>query len=109
MQRGREGATGGMLSTLRLFANAIFSGIPGKPGRLDTATRMAMDADFSARGEPGTPPREPQRKVSPIEELERILGLGLRALPATALPERNSGQQDCRQRQKFFHYPLRIT
>ncbi len=65
-----------MRSTLRLFANAIFGRIPGKPGRLDTATRMALDADFSDRREPATPPREPQRKVTPIEGPERILGKG---------------------------------
>ena len=35
-----------MLSTLRALANA-FLGKTGKPGHLDTATRMAMDADFS--------------------------------------------------------------
>ncbi len=60
---------------LRSLANAIL-GKTGKPDRLDTATRMAMDADFSDRGEPTTPPREPQRKIDPIAELERILREG---------------------------------
>ena len=75
MQWRREGTTGeGMLSTLRLFANSVLGKIPGKPDRLDTATRMAMDADFSDRGEPAAPPREPACKVDQIEELRRILG-----------------------------------
>jgi len=41
-----------MPSTLGSLSNAIL-GKTGKPDRLDTATRMAMDAGFSARGERG--------------------------------------------------------
>ncbi len=51
-----------VLSTLRSVANA-FLGRSGKPDRIDTATRMAMDADFSHRGEPST-----------FDELMRIVG-----------------------------------
>ena len=65
-----------MLSTLRQLVNSILGIVPGKPDRLDTATRMAMDADFSNRGERETPPRKPQRKVDQIAELERILREG---------------------------------
>jgi hypothetical protein len=36
---------------------------------LGTSARKAKDADFSDRREP---PREPQRKVDPIAELERL-------------------------------------
>jgi hypothetical protein len=43
---------------------------------MDTATRMAVDEDFSDRSEPMTPPRKPLRKVDPIAELERILRQG---------------------------------
>jgi hypothetical protein len=42
-------------------ADAIL-GKTGKPDRLDTATRIAMDADFRHR-EPTTPAREPARRV----------------------------------------------
>ncbi len=45
-----------VLSTLRSFANAI-PGKIGKPDRLDTATRMAMDADFSDKGDRFSPRR----------------------------------------------------
>jgi hypothetical protein len=62
-----------MLSRLRALVNTILGKVPGKQDCLDTATRMAMDADFRDRDESATPRREPQRKVDPIEELERIV------------------------------------
>jgi hypothetical protein len=62
-----------LLPTLRSLANAIL-GKTGKPDRLDTATRMATDADFSDRGEPARPEPEPARNVDPIDELMRIVG-----------------------------------
>jgi hypothetical protein len=62
-----------LLSTLRSLANAIL-GKTGKPDRVDTATRMAMDADFSSRREPSTPKRQLAEKVDPIDELKRIIG-----------------------------------
>ena len=36
------------------WLNAMLGRVPGKTSRLDTATRMAMDADFSER-QPSTP------------------------------------------------------
>jgi len=48
-----------MRSWLRSLADAIAGKVPGKPDRLDTATRMAMDADFSRGGKGATPAREP--------------------------------------------------
>jgi hypothetical protein len=38
-----------MPTWLRSVVNAILGKVPGKTGRLDTATRMAVDADFSDR------------------------------------------------------------
>ena len=35
-----------MRSWLRFLVNAVLGKVPGKTGRPDTATRMAMDADF---------------------------------------------------------------
>jgi len=43
-----------MRSWARSVVNAILGTVPGKTGRLDTATRMAMDADFSCRREPAS-------------------------------------------------------
>lgn len=40
---------------------------------LDTATRMARDADFSEHGAPQSPVSEPPT-VDPIEELKRLIG-----------------------------------
>jgi hypothetical protein len=48
---GRQGNEAEIASsTLSSLANATFGKVPDKPDRLDTATRMAMDADFSDRG-----------------------------------------------------------
>jgi hypothetical protein len=41
-----------MRTWLRSVVNAILGKVPGKTSRPDTATRMAMDADFSDRREP---------------------------------------------------------
>jgi hypothetical protein len=49
---------------------ATITGKTGKPSRLDTATRMAMEADFSARPEPARLRREPE---DPIDELKRLV------------------------------------
>jgi hypothetical protein len=49
-----------MRTWLRSAVNAVLGKVPGKTGRLDTATRMAMDADFGDR-------REPRRSASPRE------------------------------------------
>jgi len=62
-----------MRAWLRRLANAI-TGTTGKPSRLDTATRMARDADFSARREAAAQPQDHQAEISPIDELTRILG-----------------------------------
>ncbi len=62
-----------MLAWLRSMADAILGRVPGKPGRLDTATRMATDADFSDRNKPPRRRRSrPADDVDPIEELERL-------------------------------------
>ena len=56
-----------MRTWLRSLVNAILGEVPGKTSRPDTATRMAMDADFSYRREPTSEARStfirtPQRK-----------------------------------------------
>jgi hypothetical protein len=52
---------------LRSVVNAILGKVPGKTSRLDTATRMMIDADFSLRHEvpreaPPTVIRTPVKK-----------------------------------------------
>jgi hypothetical protein len=67
-----------MRAWLRSVVDAILGKVPGKTSRLDAATRMAMDADFSARREPklSEPPRKRERDdrhlVKPIEESEDV-------------------------------------
>ena len=61
-----------MWTWLRSFAKSIL-GKTAKPDHLDTATRMARDADFSDTGETSSEP-ELARKVDPIGELIRIVG-----------------------------------
>jgi hypothetical protein len=65
--RGRK-----MVSWLRALADAIF-GKTRKPDRLDTATRMAMEADFSEQRDPTKSAPDPMPKVDPIDELLRII------------------------------------
>lgn len=62
-----------MLTWLRSLADTIL-GRTGKTDRLDTATRMAMDADFSDRAERVERAcQEPAPHVDQLEELERFL------------------------------------
>ena len=59
----------------------------GKRVGVDTATRMAMDADFNDRGEPSTQERAPMLKMDQIDELIRILGeQGIEPEPPGAAP-----------------------
>lgn len=44
-----------MRTWLRSTLDAILGRVPGKTGRTDTATRMAMDADFRSRGKLSRP------------------------------------------------------
>jgi hypothetical protein len=46
-----------------------------QPDRVDTATRMGSDADFSDRGKRAAREPELARKVDPIDELMRIVGV----------------------------------
>jgi hypothetical protein len=56
-----------MRTWLRSLVNAVLGKVPGKTSRLDTATRMMIDADFRDRRDRGrwaqcTNPRYPVRK-----------------------------------------------
>jgi hypothetical protein len=62
-----------MRTWIRSVVDAFLGIVPGKSGRLDTATRMSLDADFSDSGQPTTLVREPNRKIDQIEELQRTL------------------------------------
>jgi hypothetical protein len=73
------------MRTWRSVVNAILGKVPGKTSRPDTASRMAMDADFRrSRTTPGVlPSRErddrhlfkvfASPRVDPIDELIRIV------------------------------------
>jgi hypothetical protein len=64
-----------MRTWLRSVVDTILGTIPGKPSRLDTATRMAMDADFSdrrtsvPRSKPQSAERDDGHLVKPIGSL----------------------------------------
>jgi hypothetical protein len=73
-----------MRTWLRSTFDAILGRVPGKMGRTDTATRMAMDADLGYRGELSQPRRErddqhlakssnPLADIELLEELVRII------------------------------------
>ena len=61
-----------MVSWLRALADAI-RGKTRKPDRLDTASRMATEADFSEQRDPAKSAPDPVPKVDPIDELLRII------------------------------------
>jgi hypothetical protein len=76
-----------MQAWLRSVVDTMLGRVSGKIRRLDTATRMAMDADFSAHGEPtaASQPRRGERDdghlvkradplgVDPLDELFRMV------------------------------------
>ncbi len=65
-----------MWAWLRALVDAFLGRVPGKPGRMATATRMVMDADFNER-DCHTPPQPELRiDVDPLEELQRLTGQG---------------------------------
>ena len=73
-----------MRTWLRSVVDAILGRVPNKTGRPDTATRMAMDADFSSRRELSRPGQErddqhlvktsdPLADIDLLKELVRIV------------------------------------
>jgi hypothetical protein len=77
-----------MRAWLRSVVDAILGTVPGKTNRLDTATRMAMEADFSDRHEPTltglrrwrgrddghlVKPAGSLADIDPLEELIRVV------------------------------------
>ena len=61
-----------MLIWLRSTVDAIVGRVPGKQDRVDTATRMWLDADLTGRGAMEAPGHEPQT-ADPIDELRRLI------------------------------------
>jgi hypothetical protein len=61
-----------MRTWLSSLINAILGRIPGKTSRLDTATRMAMEADFSYRDKPKSPARPRERERDDVHLIKRI-------------------------------------
>ena len=52
-----------MPTWLRSLVNAFLGRVPGKASRVDTATRMMIDADFSLHRELPREPRSPAIRV----------------------------------------------
>lgn len=61
-----------MWDWLRSVVNAVLGKAPGKTSRLDTAIRMAMDADFSYRHEPRQSARPWKREREDEEYIKQI-------------------------------------
>lgn len=65
-----------MWTWLRVQVDAFLGKVHGKPGRMDTATRMAMDAEFSNPRAPFPKGNyNPAGEINPLEELERIVSI----------------------------------
>jgi hypothetical protein len=60
-----------MRTWLRLVVEKVLGRIPGKTSRLDTATRMAMDADFTRRDKPTSSPWKCFRASMTREAVEK--------------------------------------
>jgi len=60
-----------MWTWLRSIVDTILGRVPGKSDRMDTATRMAMDADLTGRDNRRQHGVEPRADVDPLEELRR--------------------------------------
>ena len=102
-----------MPTWLRSVVNAISGKIPGKTRRLDTATRMAMDADFSHRREP-TPQGELRGRerddrplvkggmLADVDFLEELIRIVNEAQTRDAEDERRLYDPMLRGRPSFF-------
>ena len=103
-----------MPTWLRSLVNAFLGKVPGKTSRLDTATRMAMDADFGDRQEsvPHGLRRRRERddghlvkptgssaEIDPLEELIRVVN---EAQQRDADDERRLYHPMCRNRPSSF-------
>ena len=71
-RREREASSDEMEREWRRIALAV-AGKTGKSVGLDTATRMAIDADFSVLDDGTAPRTEPQQDIDPLDELMRIV------------------------------------
>ena len=71
-RREREASSDEMEQEWRRIALAI-ARKTGKSVGLDTATRMAIDADFSVLDDGTAPRSEPQQDIDPLDELMRIV------------------------------------
>ena len=69
-----------MRTWLSSLINTILGRVPGKTGRLETATRMALDADFRYRREPRPRPRALPREREDGHLIKQIAPSADRAL-----------------------------
>jgi hypothetical protein len=61
-----------MRTWLRSVVDTMLGRVPGKTSRLDTATRMAMGADFNYRDKPKSPARPRDRERDDVHLIKPI-------------------------------------
>jgi hypothetical protein len=106
-----------MRTWLRSVVDTMLGRVPGKISRPDTATRMAMDADFSYRREPPPPgPRrlrergelhlaEPPGPLGDVDFLEELVLIVNEAQERDAQDERRLYDPMLRDRPSFSERP----
>jgi len=100
-----------MPAWLNSVVDTILGRVPAKTGRLDTATRMAMDADFSCRRDAASPslPRgrddrhlvKPASALAQVEFLEELIRIVNEAQDRDAEDERRLYDPMLRDRRSF--------
>jgi hypothetical protein len=80
-----------MPTWLRSVINAFLGKVPGKTGRLGTATRMMIDADFSLRRESPRETQSPNVRILFSNGSRRMLFLSFDALGMPVFSPRSAG------------------
>jgi hypothetical protein len=92
-----------MPTWVRSVVNAISGKVPGKTSRPDTATRMAMDADFSDRRERDDGPLVKGGMLADVDFLEELIRVVNEAQERDAEDEHRLYHSMRGDRPSFFH------
>lgn len=98
-----------MQTWLRSIVDMMLGRVSGKTSRLDTATRMAMDADFSGynqpggRALPGLQARDDEQLIKPIEPSAD------RALFEELVRVVNEAQDRDTEDERWLYGPMRVA
>ena len=98
-----------MRTWLRSVVNAILGKVPGKTSRLDTATRMAMDADFCYRREPKPPALPTERERDDGHLIKPIGPSADRALFEQLVRVVNEAQECDAEDERRLYSPMPIA